>query len=383
MTIEDVLTMRAGLDYPDLSDPTLAALTQSENWISFLLDRPMAAQPGSTFSYSTGATHLLSGVLAKSTGETPRVFANENLFGPLGIAPVSTDQWAADPQGLSLGGEGLLLTPRDMAKLGYLYLKGGIWDGRQSSRRPGSSKSTRLQTMKDDGYGEGYLWSLDTRQGSFMALGAGGQQIYVDPSKQLVVVMTAGLAPGQNRDFAPLKALFDDYVLPAVKSDKPLPPDTSAIAELKARIGRAISPLEPVPSLPALATQVSGRTYQMADNPAGWHTVQFIFGEGEPQASAVIDGVALDPPIALDNVCRVGQASGGSQRCLRGAWQSDGTFVIHEVDLGQLSEMIFSVRFEGNDVSITATESLSGSQMHLEGAAQASVSQTATARGLL
>ena len=94
MTVRDLVTMTGGLDYTDAVDPAAEALTQSKDWVSFMLDRPMAASPGSTYSYSTGAAHLLSGVLAKATGETPRVFANENLFQPLGIAPVPESGWA-------------------------------------------------------------------------------------------------------------------------------------------------------------------------------------------------------------------------------------------------------------------------------------------------
>jgi CubicO group peptidase (beta-lactamase class C family) len=184
MTVRDLVTMTGGLDYTDAVDPSAAQLVQSNDWVAFMLDRPMAADPGSTYSYSTGGAHLLSGVVAKATGESPRVFANENLFQPLGIAPVPESGWMADPQGVSFGGAGLSLTPRDMAKLGYLYLKEGKWDGQQIVSSSWAKSSTKLQTMKDDGYGEGYMWSLDTKQGSYFAHGAGGQEIYVLPSEQ-------------------------------------------------------------------------------------------------------------------------------------------------------------------------------------------------------
>ena len=167
-----------------------------------------------------------------------------------------------------------------MAKIGYLYLKGGKWDGRQIVSSAWVDSSTKLQLVKDDGYGEGYLWSVDTKQGSFIAHGAGGQEIYVLPSEQLVVVMTAGLTFGQNRDFAPLKALFDDYLVPAIKSDHALPGDAAAYAQLTDRSRKAISPLQSVPPLPAVALQASGRTYQLADNPSGWQTIRFDFGQG-------------------------------------------------------------------------------------------------------
>ena len=367
MTIRDLVTMTAGLDYVDAVDPSAQALTQSKDWISFMLDRPMVASPGSSYSYSTGAVHLLSGVLAKATGKAPRVFANENLFGPLGIAPMPEGGWAADPQGVSFGGAGLSLTPRDMAKIGYLYLKGGKWGGRQIVSSAWVDSSTKLQTMKDDGYGEGYLWSLDTEQGSFMAHGAGGQEIYVLPSEQLVVVMTAGMTWGQARDFAPLKALFDDYIVPAVKSEHALPADAAAYAQLTDRSRSAVSPQQAVQPLPAAALQASGKTYQITDNQTGWQTIQFAFVEGQPQATVTINGAALDPPIGLDGLYRVGQTTGRLQTYLRGSWQPDGTLVVHEIDFGQLPELTFRVRFDQDHLSITLTNSFADGETQLEG----------------
>ena len=218
-----------------------------------------------------------------------------------------------------------MLRPQDMAKIGYLYLKGGDWDGRQIVSSAWVDSSTKPQVAKGDGYSEGYLWTVDTDQGSFLAHGAGGQEIYVLPSEQLVVVMTAGLTWQQNRDFAPLKALFDDYLVPAITSDHALPPDAAGCAQLMDRSHQALSPLQPVAPLPAAALEASGKTYQLADNPSGWQTIRFVFAQGRPEVTVEVNGVAFDPPIGLDNVYRVGQAAGGVQRCLRGTWQPDGS----------------------------------------------------------
>ncbi len=369
VTLQDLLTMTSGFDYPDTSDRSLSALFESKDWISFMLDRPVVTAPGSTFSYSTGSAHLLSGVLSKATGISAREFANENLFLPLGIAPVDAEHWGSDPQGSSFGGAGLSLTPRDMAKIGYLYLKNGEWDGRQVISSGWISSSTKPHATKDDRYGEGYLWTIDSTQGSFIAHGAGGQEIYVLPSKQLVVVMTAGLTAGQNQDFAPLKALFDGSVVPAVASDIALPADADGVARLADRINVAAHPLQPVSPLPALAHEVTGKIYELDANPAGWRTLQFTFADGESQASIAIDGTVLDPPVGLDNLFRVGQASGGVQRCFRGEWQPDGSFVIHEVDVGEQSELTHRIRFDGSALSITVTDSLWGQEMQIHGTA--------------
>ena len=104
------------------------AMTRSPDWQQFVLDQPMATAPGTRFYYSSGNSHLLSAILSKVTGRSALDYAREKLFGPLGIDDV---QWQADPQGVTVGGAGLYLQPRDMAKIGYLWLRGGVWEGKQ------------------------------------------------------------------------------------------------------------------------------------------------------------------------------------------------------------------------------------------------------------
>ena len=104
------------------------AMTRSPDWQQFILDYPMASAPGTRFYYSSGNSHLLSAILSKVTGRSALDYAREKLFGPLGIDDVL---WQADPQGVSGGGAGLYLQPRDMAKIGYLWLRGGVWEGKQ------------------------------------------------------------------------------------------------------------------------------------------------------------------------------------------------------------------------------------------------------------
>lgn len=90
-------------------------------------DLPMAAQPGRLFNYCSGCTHLLSPILQTKTGNAA-AFACKYLFGPLGIQGYI---WDIDNQDIPIGGWGLKLTPREMAKLGYLFLHNGQWEGRQ------------------------------------------------------------------------------------------------------------------------------------------------------------------------------------------------------------------------------------------------------------
>jgi CubicO group peptidase (beta-lactamase class C family) len=123
ITIEHLLTMTSGIDWPQYGAKNMSdQMGKSDDWIQFILDRPMAAEPGKQSNYSNGDAHLLSAVIQKTTGETALSFGWENLFKPLGMTGI---RWDKDPKGVTVGSAALYLTPRDMAKLGYLYLNNG------------------------------------------------------------------------------------------------------------------------------------------------------------------------------------------------------------------------------------------------------------------
>jgi CubicO group peptidase (beta-lactamase class C family) len=169
----------------------------------------MTGQPGEQFNYCSGCSHLLSAIVQRATGKSASAFANENLFAPLGIPhPV----WSRTPDGVTLGGWGLSLTPREMAKLGYLYLHNGEWDGKQVVS-PGwvAAATTRHTNAGDMGYG--YQWWIYPRYGAYAALGRGGQTIFVVPGMDLIFVTTAEL-PSHD----PVFRLVDEYAVPAVMS---------------------------------------------------------------------------------------------------------------------------------------------------------------------
>src|SRR5262245_26808707 len=126
ITIEDLLTMRSGLE--GTSNVNYGAWVTSRNWAQHALARPMFATPGAVMEYSTGNSHLLSAILTKATGMNTRQFANEALFTPLGAA---VPEWPRDPQGIYFGGNDMLMTPRQMVAFGQLYLNRGRFSGRQ------------------------------------------------------------------------------------------------------------------------------------------------------------------------------------------------------------------------------------------------------------
>jgi CubicO group peptidase (beta-lactamase class C family) len=219
MTIEDLLTMQSGLAWresgyaytPDSGNDVIAML-RSKSWTNYVIDRPMATQPGTTFVYDSGTSHLVSGVVSILTGRPAAAFAAERLFGPLGIR---TFEWPAAPEGISAGGFGLQLQPRDLAKLAFLYLHQGRWAGRQVVPAAWVRRST-TDHVADPRYEYGYLWWLDRADGYAYMSGLYGQTAVVDPRRDLVVVITAHL-PASIDASSVSRWLLERYVLPAAR----------------------------------------------------------------------------------------------------------------------------------------------------------------------
>jgi CubicO group peptidase (beta-lactamase class C family) len=211
MTLEDLLTMRSGLAWIE-NDAGYINLYRSPDWVRYMLGLPMADPPGETFLYCSGCSHLLSAILQISVGENAFDFAEKNLFGPIGITSAN---WESNPDGVSIGGWGLQLIPRDMAKLGYLFLHGGMWDGKRIVSAEWVREATREHTDTGPGseLGYGYQWWIYPRWHGYAALGRYGQSIFVFPDLDLIVVTTAGMP-----DLDPIFQMLRDYIEPAVIS---------------------------------------------------------------------------------------------------------------------------------------------------------------------
>ena len=198
MTLSDVLTMRTGIRWDeetaDYTDPSnnCAAMEASDDWIQYVLNQPMAQEPGGKFVYNSGATELLSYLIQKTTGKEADDYAKEHLFTPLGI----DYYWKRTPKGLADTEGGLYLTARDLAKLGYLYMKDGVWEGRRILPEGWAKSSTsNLTATNEKAFGYGYQWwtlapSGSPPHGAFLAWGYGGQLLMVVPELDLIAVYT-------------------------------------------------------------------------------------------------------------------------------------------------------------------------------------------------
>jgi CubicO group peptidase (beta-lactamase class C family) len=180
VTVRHLLTMSSGLRR-DARGGWSKAVT--------IVKRPMAAAAGAVFEYDSAPSHLLSVILTERTGVSAARYAEKKLFLPLGIARYN---WFGDDDGYSYGSHDSYLSLRDMAKVGQLYLQGGVWDGRQIVPADYVAESVRKQvaTHRSDAAEYGYLWwpthsIADTP--AYSAVGFGGQFIFAVPSQKLVV----------------------------------------------------------------------------------------------------------------------------------------------------------------------------------------------------
>jgi len=231
ITLKHVLTMTAGFDwdetthlYNDPRNPFWILLgPERHQMIKYILSRPLKHRPGSKFTYNSGLSMLLGVILEKRTGLKVGKFANQYLFGPLGITKYVWGYWDADQKVPRTGG-GLHLRPLDMAKLGYLFANKGRWHGRQIISSAWIEEATRahaqLYPMWTTGYG--YQWWLyrfkceNVTIDAYAAVGWGGQRIIVFPTLDLIVVFTAGnYSMPHGQVFAMMYSMVNAFVLPA------------------------------------------------------------------------------------------------------------------------------------------------------------------------
>ncbi len=207
ITVQHLLDMTSGLEWQEpLTGGRVASLLElrgSNDWVQFVLDRPMTQSPGAGFNYNSGNSHLLAAILTQQTGQPLRDYAQKQLFGPLGLRDVS---WDTDPQGIHTGGFGVQMRTRDMARIALLHLRGGEWNGRQLVPRDWVAKVFAPQVSMGMGparYADQW-WSMPER-GVFMAVGFNRQILLVMPRHGIAAAFTGR----KHWAFAPWMDLLD------------------------------------------------------------------------------------------------------------------------------------------------------------------------------
>ncbi|MGI9236308.1 MAG: serine hydrolase domain-containing protein [Woeseiaceae bacterium] len=229
MTLEDALTMRLGLEWDEWSLPytnpnnDLVALNNGNiDWSKALLDLPIVNDPGTVFTYNTAATNAIGKAVQNATRMPLAEFANVNLFYPMQI---TNAEWSRSPTNLPVGGSGLFLRTRDLAKFGQLYLNNGSWQGQQliSADWIADTVVSRVDISSWATYSEayGFQWWLDQLSyksqpvETWVTSGYGGQYLFVVPSLDLVVAFTGhNYSPGPGIEN--LYAMMRFHILEAI-----------------------------------------------------------------------------------------------------------------------------------------------------------------------
>jgi CubicO group peptidase (beta-lactamase class C family) len=371
MTVQNMLDMSSGIAWSEdayTPDETIIRMYKAPDITEFVLSQPMSDPPGARFYYNGGNPYVLSALITKKAGRDALDFARDELFKPLGISSV---RWREpDAQGVTDGESGLFLAPHDMAKLGYLYLHQGAWDGQQIIPSSWVDRARQGPVKATNGFHYGNLWWSLPDKDAFMALGRHSQIILVLPKLDIVTVITGALKDG----YIPKSELIDG-IAEAIKSDTSLPPNSVAQALLAASIQKAATePASPVGPVPELAKTISGKSYRLGNNDL--HVKTFSLNLVDPNlsweyslATERLDRptTRLTGPIGLDGLFRKSSAPYGID-AVKGTWLDDHTFVVERRILGHGETERWTLAFDGNKVDVTV-ESTDGAKVNLHGEA--------------
>ena len=355
ITVENLLRMESGLDCGFLpGEQELERMKRSANWVQFALSLPMKYDPATQPSYCSPGYHVLGSVVGAAAKTSELEFGRSYLFDPLNMKDVI---WGDDPQGRSHGWGDSHFYPRDVAKLGYLYLHGGEWNGKQLVPRDWVARSIAPTTVaRTEPGGFGLEWNATNGPNGrqYGGTGRGGQTLIVWPELDMIVVSMAGGNAGQ----------LTTLVRQSVKADQPLPENPAGLAQLRKAIAAATRPPDatPVAPLPAIAATISGRTFRFPINPSRIDSLALTFAKG---GTAAVDlayyGDPLHIPIGLDGVYRVGpygpfKLPAGAT----GAWTSDREFRLDVNFIANINHYTLVMRFQPDQTVEVAVDEASG-----------------------
>jgi CubicO group peptidase (beta-lactamase class C family) len=355
ITVDNLLTMRPGMDCGfKPGEQELEAMRRTDDWVRYALALPMINPPGTKFGYCSPGFHLLSSIVTAVTHEPEAHFGRKYLFEPIGIREVV---WPPDGQGRTHGWGDSHFFTHDLARVGYLYLHKGNWNGRQIISSDWVARSTAVHTNTGrPGVDYGYGWWLYPNQNppEFSANGRGGQKITVWPDKDMIVVVTGAGYPANA---------IGPVVASAIKSDSALPENAEGNRLLREKIAevRNAPAAQPVSAAPALASRVSGVFYNLPRNPSRLDGISLVFGNprsSEAQVKIRYVGQDLNFPVGLDGVYRLGP--NGPLHLLAGArghWTSDSEFLLDLNFISNINHYTLAMRFAGDSVEIAMNES--------------------------
>jgi CubicO group peptidase (beta-lactamase class C family) len=357
IAVQHLLDMTSGFEW----DRSSYAMFGSSDPTKFVLDQPMKTDPGQSFYYNNGNPYVLSALITKLSGQNALDFARKEVFEPLGITDV--DWGKPDAQNVINGQSHLFLLPQDMAKLGYLYLHKGEWDGKQII--PASWVERARAGVIDGWYGLRYgnLWWSLPGGGAYLAWGAHDQLIVVVPGSDIVAVLTATSWP--TGTISPHE--FVDYIVKCIRADDDLTPDPKGQSRLDSALQSAATERRDAVEEPSpLAQEISGKSYDFDDNALRLKTLSLNLIGPNPTWCDSRERSATDKtvetrsgPIGLNGVFPEGSPQEGMP-IVKGRWLSATRFEAKSRVLGSgvTNTWIFEFRDAAVDLHFENNEGL-------------------------
>ena len=365
MRVRDLLRMNTGnqteapirVNFPEL---------QTEPWVKTFLTHDVPFKPGTHFLYNSPATYMLSAIVQKVTGVTVLEYLRPGLFEPLGFKdPV----WVSSPQGITAGAYGLSLRTEEIARFGELYLRKGMWNGKQLIPATWVQQATSMQTSTgsapasdwDQGYGYQFWRS---RHNSFRGDGAFGQYCMVIPELDAVVAITSGV-----RNMQQVMNLVWDKLLPAMKPGR-LPENPAARRQLEARLAALKVKFPNGSASSPMSSSVSGKWFEFSENDRGIKAVSFDFNSTSPALIVRTAAGETRMTIAADTWSKSrGQFTNSLDRILSvpanplaatsGAWSSPDTFTVKIVLYETPFYSTLNFKFDGDRLLIDSEHNVS------------------------
>jgi len=352
LTLRHLLDMTSGIawrEWPYNAESDALKLWAAPDWTRFILARDFSSAPGERFQYMAAAPHLLSVILTRSGGENAAEYARHRLFKVLGITDFA---WRSDPQGHSVGESTLRLAPRDMARIGLLYLRDGRWDGEQLLP-PGWTEALFAQpgirhSLPDSPPTYRSLWWTDTSVPYAAAIGRHGQYIILLPRQDLMLVVTSKTADRTRGASAPV--LVRNYLLPAADGARAQAGSLERLTHALARFGDQRGPgsREPGEGILALARKA------FVLEPNAWNYTEFgvTLSGAQPsywlmQADRKAGGreIRRGGAMGLDGRYVVSDRAGDKGWARRGRWIDENTFRIETQELESAVVAEWTARF--------------------------------------
>jgi CubicO group peptidase (beta-lactamase class C family) len=346
--LQHLLDMTAGVEWNEpLEDtnlfPTLREMERSGDWVKFVLDRKVVHTPGLIFNYNSGLPHLVAAAISRRAAMSAEAYAAMHLFEPLGI---HNYRWRKDPQGTAIGGWGLYLHTRDMARFGVLYLQGGQWNGKQVIPRAWVERvfSPKVD-MEFPGHRYADFWWSIPRQNAYFAAGFHRQLIMVLPQLGVVAAVT-------GRSHYPINDLIA-HLERATRSATPMPDDAAAQAQLQAKIA-AVATAQAAPAGRSVQAVLKGGAWQLDDNRVGIRELTLDFTPPRPTYKVKLRSREFAGEIGLNGRFGLGEDA-GTPVFTRASWKDPTTLEMEQHWPEEAGQMFYTLRFDGDAVELTHT----------------------------